>query len=95
MKILLLLFILSSPLYASCAKNFLEYEGVCASLQTPVEGDSNAPTPKAWVSDEKPPRNPQPAYERNDVKIIDIKPQDAKSEIDDQVNWAGKKAITQ
>lgn len=78
----------------ACNKGCQEHQGVCVCDAAPVE---EAPRVTAGVvSDEKPPRHPQPAYERGDV-IADMPPnliaQDAK--VDREIKAAvfeGKKA---
>jgi hypothetical protein len=67
------------PVLADCPKGTTPYkEGVCTADIQP-ETDT---TPEVKPSNEKPPRNPQPAYERNDVHIVDIKPE---STVDDEI----------
>lgn len=62
MKPLILIVLLSGSAVA-CPKNTEEVGGNCASLQAPVEGASQVYVP----SDEKPPRNRVPAWERGEV----------------------------
>jgi hypothetical protein len=74
-----LILFLAVPAVADCPKGTTPYkEGVCTADIQP-EADM---TPAVKPSNEKPPRNSQPAYERSDVKIIDIKPE---STVDDEI----------
>jgi hypothetical protein len=64
-KKIAVLIVLSSSLSFACDKGCEEHEGVCA-CEAPTEQATQADS--AVPSDEKPPRNPIPAYERGDVK---------------------------
>ena len=60
---ILSLLLLSVPATAvNCPKGSTEYGGVCASDQTPEGG------PSAKPSDEKPPQDKMPSYEREGIK---------------------------
>lgn len=56
----------------ACPKDSVEYEGTCAAMPAPAEvpqGDN-----PACVSDEKPSRHPEPAWERGEVHALMFPP---------------------
>lgn len=69
MKSLLILLALSGSAVA-CDKGCVEYEGNCACDQKPA-GDT---TPSVKPSDEKPPSNKMPSYQREGIKADMGKP---------------------
>lgn len=80
-------FLLLASQTIACPTGTISYEGICASDLAPSQADPTIIDSATKPSDEKPPRNPIPAYERGDVKAnIDIRPstgeaaQDYKSE---------------
>jgi hypothetical protein len=64
----------------ACGKGCSEYQGVCACDIAPEKApdvDSSK-----WTSDEKPPRDKMPSYEREGITTADIKPQ---MTVDDEI----------
>lgn len=59
---LILTLLLSSPAVA-CDNGCEPYENVCA-----CRGSTNEGVPVIYTTDEKPPRHPEPAWERMEVK---------------------------
>ena len=63
MKIMIAVALLSS-LAVACPKGTIEYNGACYADPKPSD---NVPVPETKPSDEKPPRHPEPPYQRGDV----------------------------
>ncbi len=59
---------LSSAAFA-CGLGCTEYEGTCACDAKPAESPAQVDQ-SAWVSDEKPSRHPEPAYQRGEVNAL-------------------------
>lgn len=51
----------------ACAKGCTEYEGNCACEPPSADTQTLAPMPQGVVSDEKPSRHPEPAWQRGEV----------------------------
>jgi hypothetical protein len=63
--IILALIVFVGMLLLACPKGTVNYEGVCADLPSPDE--STLAPAVGVVSDEKPSRHPEPAYQRGEV----------------------------
>jgi|SRR6266850_2337763 len=93
MKTVILVVMLSVPLVA-CPKGMVDYEGNCADMPSP---DTTTLAPMiGTMSDEKPPKDKMPSYERDGIKA-DTPPSlasdDAKQDQEKaQADAQGKKA---
>lgn len=72
--------LLTSSCFAACPKGDSEWEGACT---VDIQPETAVQTYKP--SDEKPPKDKMPSYERAGIKVIDIKPQ---STVDDEISAA-------
>lgn len=54
----------------SCPKGTIDYQGICADMPS-ADTETLAPA-VGVVSDEKPPRHPEPAYERGEVTVDNL-----------------------
>lgn len=92
---IMLSLMLASVGAVACDKGCSEYEGVCACDIKPAEVAAAVDT-SVWVSDEKPSRHPEPAWQRGEVKVIDVPAtggEDAKQDLErQQADRAGKLA---
>ncbi len=67
MKTIIVILLLSvSSAWATCNTGCYEYNGICACDIRPISA------PPVQPSDEKPPRDKMPSYQRDGVKVIDI-----------------------
>lgn len=86
----ILMLLISSPL-AACDKGYSEYAGVCSDDQSPQKAiQTTVP------SEEKPSHHPQPAYQREEVKVDmpeSLMAKDARADKErDEATEAGRKA---
>ena len=79
-KMFVLWLLCGSVAWAGCPKGDTEWEGACT---VDIQPETAEQTYKP--STEKPPRNPQPAWETGNVKVVDIKPQET---VDDEIKAA-------
>lgn len=69
MKTVFLIVIMLPTFALACPRGSVEYQGSCAIELTPAESPTAADSAK-WVSDEKPPKDKMPSYEREGIKIV-------------------------
>ncbi len=91
MKLLIVLLAVPAIAGASCQEGFVptDVPGVCQ------EGSGNKTNP-AWVSDEKPPSDKMPSYQREGVNVVEVPNmamEDAKADMEKaDADAQGKKA---
>lgn len=82
----------------ACKKDYIDGPaGACTAYMPQAEGASPDESAK-WVSDEKPPRNPQPEWETGEIKAVNLQntdvadrshPKDCKSDC----VWTGAQCL--
>lgn len=93
MRVLLLLVVTATAQATACKVGFVDSDvpGVCVEHDT-----SKDTTNPAWVSDEKPPTNKMPSYQREGVTVVDAPSTRQEDEKFDQekreADKSGKKA---
>lgn len=82
----LIVLLLAAPVLA-CPKDTTEYKGACYAEIEPQKDT----TPSVVPSDEKPPKDKMPSYQREGVHA-DMPPVSKEDEDKNKASWEGKKA---